>query len=71
MVDGVFYDLGSTTLITTQRCLPIARHRDILRMFRILPERCPWRLGSVRTALGVIPDACARRREISGNMPLP
>jgi hypothetical protein len=23
--DGVFYDLGSTTLVTTQRCLPILR----------------------------------------------
>jgi hypothetical protein len=25
--DGVFYDLGSTTLVTTQRCLPILRSR--------------------------------------------
>jgi hypothetical protein len=26
-VVGVFYDLGSTTLVTTQRCLPILRSR--------------------------------------------
>jgi hypothetical protein len=25
--DRVFYDLGSTTLVTTQRCLPILRSR--------------------------------------------
>jgi hypothetical protein len=44
----------------------------IPRMFHVpdLAGEVSRRLGSVRTALGVIPDACINRRGMSGDMPL-